>query len=197
LEWLKFLDLRYERQPGAENELGENVEIMDAVKDKNGDCSRNMGPLIDARIERCCIEAEAYIRTVRILGYSNFLLVGIGSLLSFLGGATILNSSDEKLKTAAGVLALIGGAFTGMHGWLGCERYQADCKRLAARFENLKVRYESLCYETQIELKSKALHELEQEFAALLKNRQTRPFGSSLFSCRDRRLRNRQESVSR
>ncbi len=136
----------------------------------------NIEDHIKKRIAEASNEASSYVQWLRKLRAPNFLLVGIGSLSSFFGGAAILSGASQTSATVAGILALVGGALTGFHGWLGCENHQAECKQLLAAFEGLKVRYEALLIEPDQAMKLERLRALDDDFAQVLKARQARPW---------------------
>ncbi len=100
-----------------------------------------MEKTIDSRIAECAEQAQRYDKWLNYLKVPNIILVGLGSLLAFLGGAAIV---AEKWKDYAGYMALIGGALTGLHGWFGCETHQQKCRTVAARYKAFKLKYESL-----------------------------------------------------
>ena len=96
--------------------------------------------------------------------FPNFFLVGIGSLLAFVGGAAIV---VNKLENFAGYMALSGGALTGLHGWLGCEAHQQKCRTIEARYSATKLKYETLKYKIEgREENFSALEEFYSEFIA-------------------------------
>jgi hypothetical protein len=118
------------------------------------------------------------------------MLVGIGSLLVFLGGAAILNDGGIGSK-AAGIMALIGGALTGLHSWLGCEAHQSECIRLSAQLDSLRSRYEAVQIEPDESRKIEKRRELEAELAKVKEGLRVRPWKNILrfWRQRDRSLK--------
>lgn len=127
-----------------------------------------MQEIINKRIEDCNSEAERYGRTIRVLRVPNFLFVGLGSLLAFLGGAAII---ADKFGDVAGYMALVGGAMTGFHGWLGCESYQQKCKSIESRFRSFRVKYEAIPRNSA----SGRLESLEEEFSEFVDEIDAKP----------------------
>jgi hypothetical protein len=136
----------------------------------------NVDELIISRIEECRKECASYSSWIRKLRFPNVMLVGGGSLLAFLGGATILADSGHTGSTAAGIMALVGGALTGFHSWFGCEAHQAECIRLVAQFDSFKARYEMIQAEPDHNQRLDRLRELEKEFADAKEGRKARPW---------------------
>jgi len=130
---------------------------------------------ISDRIRECRVEADSYDVWLRQLRGPNFMLVGIGSLLAFLGGSAILTCAGEAINKAAGIMALIGGSLTGLHSWLGCDAHQSECNRLSAQFDSLRSRYETLQAEPDEFHKREKFRELEAELAKVKEGRSTRP----------------------
>ena len=128
---------------------------------------------ISARIAECANECSGYSSWLSKLRLPNSILVAFGSLLAFLGGAAILN---DIAPATAGLMALVGGALTGLHGWFGCEAHQTECKTLLGRFESLKSRYETLLVEPDKTRMLEQFRDLEIELANVKENRNARPW---------------------
>jgi hypothetical protein len=75
-------------------------------------------------------------------------------------------------------MAMLGGAMTGLHSWLGCEAHQAQCSSLAGKFEGLKSRYEALKIESNEQRRADALRDTEADLARVKEDRGTRPWKS-------------------
>ena len=99
-----------------------------------------MDEIIESRIAECSAQAHKYESWLNILKVPNILLIGVGSLLAFVGGAAIV---AEKFGDYAGYMALVGGALTGFHGWFGCEAHQQKCRTIEARYSAFKLKYEA------------------------------------------------------
>jgi hypothetical protein len=125
----------------------------------------NMDDIIESRIAECISQAQRYEKWLNILKIPNFFLVGIGSLLAFLGGAAVVS---EKFGEYAGYMALIGGALTGVHGWYGCESHQQKCRTIEARYSAFKLKYEVLknkkCKADEREIMFSSLEDSYTEF---------------------------------
>lgn len=130
-----------------------------------------MDELIKARIVECQSKTKDYDHWLNILRIPNFLLVGGGSLLAFVGGAAIISN---KYEDVAGYMALIGGALTGLHGWLGCETHQQKCRTISAQYASLKLKYEALTLEN--ESKGEKMRALEQQYAEFISSIDAKPW---------------------
>lgn len=124
------------------------------------------------RIQECERERDIYSAWLTKLRFPNLIFVGIGSLLAFFGGAaTVTELLGPKV---GGIMALIGGALTGLHNWLGCEAHQLECTKLHGQFESLKSRYEANLVEPNQILQLEVFRELELELAKVKQERKTR-----------------------
>lgn len=128
---------------------------------------------ISSRIRECASECSGYSSWLTKLRLPNSILVACGSLLAFLGGAAMLNDIAPDIS---GIMALMGGALTGLHGWFGCEAHQSECKTLLGKFESLKSRYETLLVEPDKEKMLAQFRDLEAELANVKGARQARPW---------------------
>ncbi len=129
--------------------------------------------MIVRRIEECQSESERYSRWLGILRVPNTVLTVGGSLLAFLGGATIIENSNTSL---GGYMALVGGALTGLHNWFKCEAHQSDCKILMAKFESKMSSYQSLLVESDSTIKEQRFRELEKELSSIKESRSAKPW---------------------
>lgn len=110
---------------------------------------------IEERIKLCKIEKRSYQIWLKTLTPANFLLVGVGGVLSLLAGLSIVTEAQLVETTTAGWLAVVGAALTGLHNRLKCEPHQAECMKLANQFAELQTEYERL----QIEVEETKLKE--------------------------------------
>lgn len=127
--------------------------------------------LITDRVSECKARGEAYKRWLRILRWPNVLLVGGGSLLAFLGGAAIIS---HKFEDAAGYMALVGGALTGLHAWFGCETHQQKCRSIQMHYFAYQSKYESLSLEDDD--KKAKLKALEEQYADFISGIDAHPW---------------------
>ena len=130
-----------------------------------------MEEIINNRISECHSKANDYDRWLKVLRVPNMLLVGGGSLLAFLGGAAIIGNRFDDI---AGYMALVGGALTGLHGWLGCETHQQKCRSIRAQYTAIKLKYEALVLENTN--KEEELKSLEQQYAEFVSSIETKPW---------------------
>lgn len=134
----------------------------------------DVSSLIESRIAECNTESSEYTKWLSQLRLPNSILVGLGSLLAFLGGASLL--ADVGGENFAGGMALFGGALTGLHGWFGCEEHQTECRKLLGQFESLKSRYETVQVEPEEARRLERFRELESELAKIKEERKARPW---------------------
>ena len=120
---------------------------------------------ISHRITQCHQDSRRYESWLGKLGPLNLFTVGLGSLLSFLGGAEIIASTQILTTQQAGIMALVGGALTGIHGWLKCDDHQSECRRIANGYKSFQTKYEKIQLEPQKDKKLERLNELEDDFA--------------------------------
>jgi len=101
---------------------------------------------------KCETECRAYKRWRSLLSPFNFLFVGIGSGLSFLGGAEIISQSTLLSgNITAGYMAVSGGLLTGLHKWLNCDSHQAKCTGLMEAYIECSLECGEILSETSIE----------------------------------------------
>lgn len=117
------------------------------------------------RITQCKQGSRRFELWLGKLGPLNLFTVGLGSLLSFLGGAEILASTQILTTQQAGIMALVGGALTGIHGWLKCDDHQSECRRIANGYKSFQTKYEKIQLETEKSKKLERLSELEDDLA--------------------------------
>jgi hypothetical protein len=131
-----------------------------------------MSKLIPKRINECDIKSQKYDNWLKTLRIPNLLLVGGGSLLAFIGGAGIV--AELFTTKFAGVMALIGGALTGFHGWMGCETHQQKCRTISSGYLSFKLKYEALLASTEDE--NVALKELDKQYAEFVSSIDVKPW---------------------
>ena len=135
----------------------------------------DMPQRIASRIAECQEECRSYTDWLRQLRGPNFFLVGLGSLLSFLGGAAVLADVSDN-SVLVGLMGVVGGALTGLHNWLGCEKHQAECERLSSEFDALATRYETLQSEPENTKHIELFREIEADLARAKGGRRARPW---------------------
>ena len=120
--------------------------------------------------------SQAYSATVSALVPANFLLVVGAALLSLVAGATILIENNLLTKIQSGVLALVSGGFTIIHSKLGCEQYQAECKKLLNFYRGIAEDYGNLRFASDFEEFRNRFFALNDQLSAAAKNRSALPF---------------------
>ena len=126
----------------------------------------------------------AYSKTLAWLIPANFILVVGAALLSLVAGATILIENNWLTKVQSGVLALFSGALTIVHSKLGCEQYQAECRKLLAFHRGMAADYGNLQIADDVEELKKRMVALNEQFSAALKSATASPFASAVAKAR-------------
>jgi len=120
--------------------------------------------------------ARAYSATLSALVPANFILVVGAALLSLVAGATILVDTHLLSKITSGVLALVSGALTIIHSRLGCEQYQAECKKLVSFYRGMAEDYGNLQFVADAEEFRKRFFALNDQLSAAAKSASAWPF---------------------
>lgn len=120
--------------------------------------------------------SQAYSATLSALAPANFILVVGAALLSLTAGATILIESSWLTKFQSGALALVSSAFTIIHTKLGCEQYQAECKKLVSFYRGMAEDYGNLRFVADAEEFRKRFLALNEQISAAAKNASALPF---------------------
>ena len=124
--------------------------------------------------------ARGYAKTLSTLIPANFVLVVGAALLSLIAGATILIDNNLLTPPQSGMLALVSGALTIIHSKLGCEQYQAECKKLLSFHRGMAQDYANLCILTDDEEFRKRLSTLNDQLSAMVKSSTAWPFSWTL-----------------
>ncbi len=122
------------------------------------------------------ILALAYAKTLTLLSPANLLLVVGAALLSLVAGATILVDSQIIDARLSGILALISGGLTIVHSKLGCEQYQADCRKMLGLHRAIAEDYENLQVIDDPAVFGERLDALNNVMSSSLKSGSTLPF---------------------
>ena len=130
--------------------------------------------------------SQAYSTTLSALAPANFFLVVGAALLSLVAGATILIENNLLTKIQSGVLALVSGALTIIHSKLGCEQYQAECKKLLTFHRGMAEDYANLQVVNDIDEFRKRLSALNDQLSTAVKNSSALPFNWSITRAKKR-----------
>lgn len=122
------------------------------------------------------ILSRAYQSTMSRLMPANFVLVVGAAILSLVAGATILVENSFLTPVQSGILALISGAFTIVHSKLGCEQYQAECKKLMSFHRGIAADYANLLTIDDVEEFKKRITALNDQVSSVLKSTTALPF---------------------
>ena len=132
------------------------------------------------------IMSQAYLATLSALVPANFVLVVGAALLSLVAGATILMDNNLLTKIQSGVLALVSGALTIIHSKLGCEQYQAECKKLVSFYRGIAEDYGNLQFVADSDEFRKRFFALNDQLSAATKNSSALPFDWATAKARRR-----------
>lgn len=135
---------------------------------------------IEERIHLCKLERRSYEIWLKTLSPANFLLIGVGGVLSLVAGLSIITEAGLVDTKIAGWIAVFGAVLTGLHNRLKCEPHQAECKKLANQFSELQTDYERLELETDDRARKEQLMALELKLAAIRAGRGASPSNSSI-----------------
>jgi hypothetical protein len=128
--------------------------------------------------------SRAYQKTLSWLMPANFLLVVGAAILSLVAGATILIENSFLTKVQSGILALVSGAFTIVHSKLGCEQYQAECKKLMSFHRGIVSDYANLLAVGEVEDFKKRITALNDQVSAVLRSTTALPFEGAIERAR-------------
>jgi len=128
--------------------------------------------------------SAAYSRTVAWLVPANFVLVIGAALLSLVAGASILVKEKFLAEVQSGILALISAAFTIIHSKLGCEQYQAECKKLMSFHRGVATDYSNLLTIDDVDELRKRLMALNDQVSATIKSTTAVPFERAMVKAR-------------
>jgi hypothetical protein len=120
--------------------------------------------------------SKAYSTTLSTLAPANFLLVVGAALLSLVAGASILLENGVLTKIQSGFLALLSGALTIIHSKLGCEQYQAECKKLLSVYRGIAEDYANLQVVDDVDELKKRFSALNDQRSAIIKSSSGWPF---------------------
>jgi hypothetical protein len=122
------------------------------------------------------VMSHAYSATLSALRPANFVLVVGAALLSLIAGAAILVENDFLTKTQSGVFALVSGAFTIIHSKLGCEQYQAECRKLLSFYRGIAEDYGNLRFLADAEEFQRQFFALNDQLSAAAKSASAVPY---------------------
>ena len=135
---------------------------------------------IRERILQCKLERRSYEVWLTRLTPANFLLVGVGGILSLVAGLSIVSEAQLINDYTAGWVAVGGAVLTGLHNRLKFEPHQAECKKLARQFAELQTEYERLGLESDEQERKCQLMALEKKLAAIHARRGAHPSKRSI-----------------
>jgi hypothetical protein len=134
---------------------------------------------IAERIVLCKRERRAYEIWLETLTPVNFLLVGVGGVMSLVAGLSIVTKAGVDPKIA-GWVAIVGALLTGLHSRLKCDPHQKECVRLSSQFAELQIEYERLQVDTDVSRRTAQLLALEHRLATIRGTGEARPSRKSI-----------------
>ena len=136
----------------------------------------NLKQIAKEKSRECKIQSSAYSKTLSTLAPANFIFVVGAALLSLVAGASILIENNLITKMQAGIMALVSGGFTIIHSKLGCDQYQAECKKLVSFYKGIAEDYSNLSIAMGDDDLKKNLTALNNELSSTIKNSSAFPF---------------------
>jgi len=122
------------------------------------------------------VMSRAYATTLSALTPLNFVLVIGAALLSLVAGASILTENKVLTNVQSGILALVSSALTIIHSKLGCEQYQAECRKLVSFHRGIAEDYENLRIVDDVDKLRDRLSALNDQLSAMIKSSASLPF---------------------
>ena len=129
-----------------------------------------------ARRNENLLLSEAYSKTLSLLMPANLFLVVGAALLSLVAGASVLSENGFLTNPQSGILALISGALTIIHSKMGCDQYQAECRKLMSFHRGMAADYENIAMVEGIDEFRKQLTALNDQVSATLKSTTALPY---------------------
>jgi hypothetical protein len=136
----------------------------------------------------CRIQSCAYSLTLSALAPANFILVVGAALLSLAAGASILTKTALITELQAGIMALVAGGFTIIHSKLGCDQYQAECRKLVGFYKGIAEDYSNLSIEDDADELKKNLVAVKQRLSDAIKDSTAFPYNWAVNSATKRSL---------
>ena len=121
------------------------------------------------------VMSRAYETTLSALTPVNFVLV-VGALLSLVAGASILIENNVLSNIQSGILALVSSALTIVHSKLGCEQYQAECRKLVSFHRGIAEDYANLRFLDDVDKCRDRFSALNDQLSAMIKSSTSLPF---------------------
>jgi hypothetical protein len=130
----------------------------------------------ETRRDENLLLSEAYSKTLSLLMPANLLLVVGAALLSLVAGASVLSDNGILTNPQAGILALISGAFTIIHSKMGCDQYQAECRKLLSFHRGMSADYSNIAMIDDVDEFRRQFSALNDQVSAALKSTTSLPY---------------------
>ena len=130
----------------------------------------------EARRAENLLLSEAYSKTLAMLMPANLILVVGAALLSLVAGASVLSENGLLTNDQSGVLALISGALTVIHSKMGCDQYQAECRKLLSFHRGVSADYHNMATVDNIDEFIKQFTALNEQVSSTLKTTTALPY---------------------
>jgi hypothetical protein len=122
------------------------------------------------------VMSRAYATTLSALTPINFILVVGAALLSLVAGASLLVKGGVLDPFQSGILALVSSALTIIHSKLGCEQYQAECRKLGSFHRGIAEDYANLRIVDDADKFRERFSALNDQLSAMTKSSTCLPF---------------------
>ena len=139
----------------------------------------------EARRAENLLLSEAYSKTLAMLMPANLILVVGAALLSLVAGASVLSENGLLTNDQSGVLALISGALTVIHSKMGCDQYQAECRKLLSFHRGVSEDYNNMATIDNIDEFRKQFTAINDQVSATLKTTSALPYNYTSRITRD------------
>ena len=130
----------------------------------------------EAKHRESIVMARAYATTLSALTPANFVLVVGAAMLSLVAGASILIENNVLTNVQSGILALVSSALTIIHSKLGCEQYQAECRKLVSFHRGIAEDYANLRIVDDVDKFRDRFSALNDQLSAMIKSSTSLPF---------------------
>jgi|GEM_PF-3621077 hypothetical protein len=130
----------------------------------------------EKKSRECKVQSSAFSISLGVLAPANFIFVVGAALLSLVAGASILIENQIIFNLQAGIMAIVSGGFTIIHSKLGCDQYQAECKKLVSYYKGIAEDYSNLSLIGDADELKKELDALNKELSKTIKNSSIFPF---------------------
>jgi hypothetical protein len=160
--------------------------VVDGIREAAMEGIDQLKQAAEVKRRESTVLSRAYSTTLSTLAPANFLFVVGAALLSLIAGATILVENNFLTRTQSGLLALLSGALTIIHSKLGCEQYQAECRKLLSVHRGIAEDYRNLEFVDDVDELRKRFFTLNDQLSAVVKSSSHLPFDWTITNAKKR-----------